>query len=574
MRLWRLRTERFRGIASLDWKVTSRVSCLVGAGDMAKTTILDAISLLGTTRNPTFTDDDFHGGTTVNGSILIEGVFGDLPPGLLPENRFGLDLVGIDEGGNVHDEPGRYDPGLVIRLDVDHTLQPVWRVVSARNPDGRPLTNRDRATLGINRLGDAPDRQFSLGRGTALARAAARSEDVSAVLSDAYRQARAAVRDTDLSVLDEGVGRVAEMAATVGAGAVAEELGIRLEISPTTAGGLTLHAADIPVRSAGLGTRRLLALGLELENADAGGVVCIDEIEHGLEPHRIRHLVNMLSSLVQPDGNQVGGHVIFTSHSSVVLSELGTNGLSVVRNSNGSVDVRSVPIALTPLVRANPEALLARKAVVGEGKTEVGITRIYGVQWASAPNGQPLAHRGVAVVEGGGHTAAQRAFDLATLGYPTLLLADSDRMLNPSTKDLVAAGVTVVQWEGEMCTEQRVFTDISWEGLRQVFQAVIESGIDARSVVDAILGSAAGKSAMERHRLKRTDVGDDLDALVAVGLTQDSVRVAFAAAAANKDWFKRIDSGERLGAITIADDDIPRSPFGQAIASVETWAHG
>jgi hypothetical protein len=49
------------------------------------------------------------------------------------------------------------------------------------------------------------------------------------------------------------------------------------------AGGLTLHDGNIPIRRAGLGTRRLLALALQRDAMSKGGIALIDEVEHGLK---------------------------------------------------------------------------------------------------------------------------------------------------------------------------------------------------------------------------------------------------------------------------------------------------
>ncbi len=40
-----LNIRNFRGIQTLDWHVDGRVICLVGPGDSAKTTVLEAIEL-------------------------------------------------------------------------------------------------------------------------------------------------------------------------------------------------------------------------------------------------------------------------------------------------------------------------------------------------------------------------------------------------------------------------------------------------------------------------------------------------------------------------------------------------
>ena len=47
----------------------------------------------------------------------------------------------------------------------------------------------------------------------------------------------------------------------------------------------------------GKGSKRLLSMAIQLALAKAGGIVLIDEIEQGLEPDRIRTIINKLSQV-------------------------------------------------------------------------------------------------------------------------------------------------------------------------------------------------------------------------------------------------------------------------------------
>ena len=577
MRLWFLRIDRFRGIRHMEWAVRGRVTCLVGAGDQGKTTILDAIGALGSTRSGPFTETDFHGATLWDGPIEIEAVVGELPKALVADDRFGLDLIGVDDQGNIHPEPGQHQPAVRIRLDVDATLEPVWRIVSSRNPDGRPITARDRAALKLARVGMDPDRQFHLGRSSALLGLVSDPGDVSTVVDAAYEAARTAVRDTDMTALGPTITAAGKIGVEVGAGQAVEKLSVGLELSRTTGAGLSLQGSGIPLRSAGLGTRRLLAVGLELGSTESGALVCLDELEHGLEPHRITHLVRTLKRLVEPktEGGP-GGHVLFTTHSPVVLGELGSLGVSVVRTDGVKTLVQPVPPVMVSVVRAAPEALLSRRVVVAEGKTEVGIVRAFDSAWRAGHDGQTLAHRGVAVVDGGGSSAAERASMLAGLGYPTLLLVDSDRPVKPSPAELIAAGVTVLQWQGAACTEERVLTDLSWGGVQQAFDALVALGYEPSSLIESIVGGPEQATVLASLSLTRADLGNSLESMAAAGMSHVDIRAAFAAASIRKpnSWFKRIDSGEALGAIATKDPDMPQAPFGEVMSRLEAWCHG
>ena len=54
--------RNFRSIASLEWWPAPGINCLIGPGDIGKSTMLDAIDLcVGARRNAQFSDADFHG---------------------------------------------------------------------------------------------------------------------------------------------------------------------------------------------------------------------------------------------------------------------------------------------------------------------------------------------------------------------------------------------------------------------------------------------------------------------------------------------------------------------------------
>jgi predicted ATPase len=66
---------------------------------------------------------------------------------------------------------------------------------------------------------------------------------------------------------------------------------------------------------------------MQREVAKADGLTLIDEVENGLEPHRIRHLLRVMRGT---DGLE--RHVLMTTHAPVVLGELRASELRVVRS--------------------------------------------------------------------------------------------------------------------------------------------------------------------------------------------------------------------------------------------------
>jgi putative ATP-dependent endonuclease of OLD family len=570
VQLRHLEIHRFRGIRHLDWTPQGRVIALVGAGDSTKTTIVDAVGFLASPRiGITFTDTDFFEGDASSG-FRLEGTISELPRALLADDRLGLELRGIDDDGTIHDEPGDFEPAVTIRLDVNDSLESTWSVITDRNPDGRPLSVRDRALLGVSRVGDNPDRQFTWARGSALARLTASTDQLQQVIAAAYRQARDAVAAADLGELDDAIERAQLAAAQLGAGPATEDMEVRLDASPNASGALGLHHEGIPLGSAGLGTRRLLALGLELVGTPDGAILAIDEIEHGLEPHRLRHLLRVLRRKVAGDGAG-HGQVLFTTHSPVVLEELEPNEIAVVHASAGDIAARSIPDDLAAIVRSTPEAFLSRRVLVCEGKTEIGVILGHDEVWSSRHDSRSLAHLGVVTAFGSGTETGRRAQAFVDLSYSVAVLADSDASFEPNHDALTALGVLVARWDGDCAIEERAASDLSWDSLGALFDALVGEGYEPGQLVDTMQATPTGATACARAGVDRPALGDGLKTMVAAGLTEAEVRKCFGQTAKKKGWFKRVDLGETLGRVIARDDTIAGTDLGQKLAQVEGW---
>lgn len=60
-------------------------------------------------------------------------------------------------------------------------------------------------------------------------------------------------------------------------------------------GAIALHnAAGVPLRSLGTGSSHLLVAGMQRAAAQRASVALVDEVEYGLEPHRLTRLLNSL----------------------------------------------------------------------------------------------------------------------------------------------------------------------------------------------------------------------------------------------------------------------------------------
>jgi len=536
MQIRHITIANFRGVKTLAWSPSGDVACLVGHGDSTKSTILDAIEVALAGRwNASIGEADFHGLDTSQ-AIWIEVTVGQLPVRLLDDAKFGLFLRGWSSTDfAIHDEPvGDDEPVLTVRFEVLESLEPTWRVVNDRNPEGKPLIFQDRDAFGVVRIGHDVDRHLSWGRGSALTKSTEQVGSVKQVLTEAQKKARESIDGADL----QGLREASEKAETA-----AKRMGVlvRDKFHPSlhglyggsAFGLLSLHDGGVPVSASGLGTRRLVALGLQSLAVPECGIVLIDEIENGLEPHRLRHLLKTLRPV------QGKGQVLFTTHSAVTLIELKANDVQYVRCENGTTSVAGVPAQLQDLLRGMPEAFLALRVLVGEGRTEVGLARGMESVWAANHDDTPLTQVGGIAVDGGGDSKATlTAEKLRSLGQPSAILVDSDNLALDIGVDWQAkSGVTAFTWQGAMATEERVAMDLPWPALKEMVGLATErNGADS---VCARIGTALG----------RPVTSEDPETWCTQGHDEASIRGAIGRASKVGRWFKDIEWGERLGAV-------------------------
>lgn len=557
MNVKHLAVQRFRGIRNLDWAPGGTTIYLIGPGDSTKTTILDALEWVLSPRwSLPISDADFYEASTEE-PIVIEATIGELTGSLMSDQKFGLQLRGWGADG-LHDEPDEGDePVLTIRLTIDDTLEPRWEVVNDREPEPRPISARDRESLGVARLGPEVERHLTWGRGSALLRLTDSTEEMGRTLATAHRSARDMVNSAELAELKAAAERASEKAIELGAGAAQIYVpAMDPDSISVGTGALGLHEGRVPVRASGLGSRRLAALAVQRASVPQGAIVLVDEIETGLEPHRLRHLIRVLRTAEN-------GQVLVTTHSEIAIVELTAGELRVVIKENGTTRVGEVPDELQGAVRAAPEALLGRRVIVAEGPTEVGLCRALDPVWSQA-RGVPPAHIGVVVVPGNGSQAPGRAQALATLGYRTALLADSDVPLSPSETELSRCGVTVLTWDGGVSSEERVMLDLPWDVLITVLDRASQLMDD--NVPHAAADAVAADLGAERG---------DPESWLRTGFVEEEIRRAMGRSAKRLGWFKRTDLGEVLGRIVM--EALPRmqeSDLATRLRALGDWAYG
>src|SRR5262249_24780952 len=159
---------------------------------------------------------------------------------------------------------------------VDASLEPRWEVVTDRHPEGAVIHVREREKLSAVRLGNAVDRHLSWSRGSFIARLTDDEHAHAAMLADAGRSARGAVDPSRLRQVADAGARAALLAEPFGVRPSAQfKPALDPGLTTPGSGGLALHDGPIPMRLAGLGTRRLLTLAVQREIASGGGVILV-----------------------------------------------------------------------------------------------------------------------------------------------------------------------------------------------------------------------------------------------------------------------------------------------------------
>lgn len=457
--------RNFRGVKKLDWCPAQGFNCLVGPGDSGKSTILEAIDLcLGARRNAQFIDADFHG-MTVEEPIRIDCTIGELDDDLKALDSYGLYVRGFRaDTGVLDDEPeAGAETALTVTLTVSSDLEPRWTLTSDRAAaagQARNLSWDDRVRIAPTRVGTFTDYHLGWSKGSVLNRLSEERPDASGALLKAAREVRSTFGTEADKQLTVALKMVRDTAKELGV-PVGEKARAMLDAhSVSLAGGsISLHNdAGIPLRSLGLGSARLLIAGLQRKAAANATIALLDELEYGLEPHRIHRMLHSLGAKEKVPPLQV----FMTTHSPVVLRELSGDQLSIVRAAaEHVVKLAGASDAVQASLRLFPEAFLARSVLLCEGATEVGLMR--GLDHCRVAAGQPsLGAAGVALLDCGGISKIyERTPPFQKLGYRAGVLRDDDKKPDAAKEaDFVAQGGKLLLWRPDYSIEDELFASL------------------------------------------------------------------------------------------------------------------
>lgn len=477
MRLRHLAIRNFRGIRNLDWAIPNTgLLCLIGRGDSTKSTVLEAIRrVLYPQWNLLFDDSDFHK-CDIENPIVIEAVLGDIPDAFRDlTSGYGSHLCGWDAAKKtILAEAHRLEEVLQVRLAVTKSLEPTWMVVRAGNDTGVRFDMADRAKTAASLIDSRSDHHLTWSKGSILSHVTEKGS-LTDSLAEAARAARRALdskRKESLTVFDDVAAQAEKTARSLGV-TVASGYTAHLDTTAINIkqGALAIHDGPMPLRQLGLGSKRLLSTGLSRVAKESPHITLFDEIEVGLEPHRIARLVHHLK-------DDQSGQYFVTTHSPVAVREFAAGDLHVVHHTDGVTMIHAAAVegaesALQGNIRKYAEAFLAPKVLVCEGATEVGVARALDHVWQRQK--QPsFAYQGVAPIDAGGASKVfALAIEIRLLHYDVAILADSDGdhpLTDAQLAQLKKAGIAVIAWEGKLCTERRVFEDLKWPGVMASFQ--------------------------------------------------------------------------------------------------------
>ena len=569
MRLLSLEIHNFRGIkdANINFNTDNRLLCLIGAGDSTKSTILLSIKyLFYSSWNLPICDNDFYLSKTEN-DIVIQGTICEIPKSLTTDNKFGLLLRKpyIEYDRKTNDEP-EDDKAicLTIQLTVNSSLEPRWNIICNRC-EPKPISGADRSKLATGFVGDNCGKDLSWGRYSVLQKYA----DSKGELHDAYiKIMREITSNVDLTKLDSISSDIKKIGEHYGVG-FENEINTKLSFQNGSFNTCAyLFDGHVPVNLRGCGSQRLLSMGLNIAASQDGTVLLIDEIEHGLEPYRLRSLINEIRKRTKNIGQ-----VIITTHSPVVLTECDVSELAVVFSNNGKTDIRyfkttdsKINDQLQKQIRTDADAFLCKSLIVCEGKTEQGFIKAFD-DYVVKEKGMRIAHKGIGIALGCGENTFSYAYNLKECGYNVSIFMDSDKK-NEDEKKLEAKkqyNIKIFDWDSPNSIEEQLFLDLPETQVQQLIDiAVEEKGL---SIISSVLKTEKilFESVNNKIILKTFD---------------KNTRKTLGTLAKKKsknghigEWFKRIDLGREIGNVTFNNfSEIgSKTKLHQTIFSIIDW---
>lgn len=548
-----LKISNFRGISSFEQVFgISDFVCIIGRGDSGKTTILDAISyVLNPNWNLTIRDTDFHN-CDVAKPIEIEVSLYDLPKKLIQESKFGLYIRGLDKTDETIKDEIEDDLEIVLtlKLIVEKSLQPKWFIINGRQ-DPIEISSSERSLLNMFQISDYLDNHFSWDRRSplkALFKLDDEESSITDVLTDSMRNVKKELDKKDFKEFENVLKKITNSSKTFGIDISKVSTNLDLKNISLSEGRFSLYDENVPFRLKGKGSKRLISIAIQAELAKLGGIVLIDEIEQGLEPDRAQHLAKTLKI-------ENKGQIFITTHSRDVIVELDVDNLyKIIKNES---EFRKLKDSMQGTVRKNPEAFFSNKVIVCEGATEVGFCKALNNK-RLIDGEDNISLKGVRLVDGTGSTFINYCKDFVECGYEVCAFCDSDEInINSKKKELENIGVKIIDCEDGNALENQLFKELPWEAIQEMVFYAIELKSE-KSINDSVEAKF--------NELYENDVYPWIIA------ESPEMRDVLGKVALTKEWFKRVDHGNKIGAILFNHlDKIGETHIGKQVAELSNW---
>lgn len=557
-KIYSISISNFRGIKKFKQIFDfNNFICLIGRGDSGKTTILEAINLvLSSNWNVTFTDNDFHH-QNISEPIEIEATLFDLPIEIVKESKFGLYLRGLDITKNIiNDELKEGDiEAITIKLIVNNALEPLWYVTNTRMQSDIEIKSSDRSKFNTFFVSDYIDRHFSWSKGSPL-RSLLKADDsainATEVILETIREAKQKIDSCNFPDLQAVINNIKTNA---------EKFGVNLSKINTTIdfkdiiireGKINLHDDTTPIRLKGKGSKRLLSIAIQLElfNHNGGGILLIDEIEQGLEPDRVQNLARILKC-------NKNNQIFITTHSRDVIVELNAEDLFKLKKDSSKL--YNFSSNEQGALRSNPEAFFAKKIILCEGATEVGIVR--GINnFNYLKNDYRFSNNGVRYLDCNGDSKIQNYINVfKDKEYEIFVFCDSDNDANSSISALkdyiVKNNIESSQCEKGNAIEHQMFFDLDFETINKIFES------------DLLQEKDSLKESIKSH-FKGIWNEDYLS------VDSPEIRNAIGIISNKKGWFKRIDLGAKVCELCMDSlDKYEGKHLHKMLNNINNWAN-
>src|SRR5436190_11864633 len=220
--------------------------------------------------------------------------------------------------------------------------------------------------------------------------------------------------------------------------------------------------------------------------------------------------------------------------------------------------------------RKNPEAFFAKKIIVAEGATEIGICRAL-QDFRLANEKANMAYLGVRVADGSGSEMIEYVKHFKAAKFPVCLFCDSDAENKDKKKDfakrkaaLRTDNVPIFDWDQGDNLETAIIKALPFEAIRSLYGIAVAYKVEENgSTTDKVNQSFV---AAIKHMFPACP--DDFYQAV----DAPALRTAVAGAAVRQKWFKSQEKGKALGKVIFDHfDQLKDGTLKKQLTALNNW---